>query len=480
MPLITDPTVISRYEQRGRRHVPIYKRVRVGRKPHYTLLQKVFEGSVNRKGWTPERKNLYYDITRDHRSAWEDYRTLRDEEQVDRETLRIARETERAITKQRKQAKRKDATEQRKLRKQAVKPIVSTRVVKLLGINYTREEFAFNPKYRIDSAEDILEFFEKVIQEAVRGMVPDDKIQISFSHDNLHMGWWSSRVVFVNALNSTDVIESLAGILQSAEILSLEKMNKIVVARMLAPRGGARLAPHDLDSALSMKSVEQIVNNGVDCAMRAFIISEASLTLEKNSNDYQSLRRQRKPLDDKVRSMYRWCNLPRGKMLTIEDLCHVVTERKRNILIVDVPNGSQTWIVKGVNDESYVKTPAALLKSGDHFHAITDIAAYVGNSYFCYECLQGYQDRNKHKCEKKNSPRCRFCSDVTCPGASITESTFDDLQRCSDCNCSVLQRTLLRLSLQHYTEEEQMRYYVALSQIKVLQPGILQSFVRRY
>ena len=85
----------------------------------------------------------------------------------------------------------------------------------------------------------------------------------------------------------------------------------------------------------------------------------------------------------------------------------------------------------------------ALLKTGNHYHGITNIPGFLNRSYFCRHCEKCYntEDAAHHNCKGQNCPACHR-QNKKCPNFAtwLTPEVY-----CCQCNRHFTVKIVMKL-----------------------------------
>ena len=75
----------------------------------------------------------------------------------------------------------------------------------------------------------------------------------------------------------------------------------------------------------------------------------------------------------------------------------------------------EAW--KRLNDVNTfaVEAITSVNKNENHFDVITSVSSFLGKSYWCLECMKGYDAKEKHRCSKV----CKCCFTEGCLGITL-------------------------------------------------------------
>ena len=244
-------------------------------------------------------------------------------------------------------------------------------------------------------------------------------------------------------LNVEDILQYIERVLQSNQHFYLHKGVTICVRHVVNPQGGKggvvnKIMDNDACCA-AMKGIIRVRNKNDDlCFAKAIIKGLYRQSGSLKHPQQASIQNENNILGKLAKDLHKKAGVPEGKvsldaMPKFQKILwrdypkkirlYVYSMRYANSIIFD---GST---VEGCEGDTGFE-PLFLYHYDDHFNVIASITAFVGRSYFCYNCLKGYDVRKQHKCEGY----CSQCRTFDCDGKVLD---YDDdktsWKRCEDC-----------------------------------------------
>jgi hypothetical protein len=212
-----------------------------------------------------------------------------------------------------------------------------------------------------------------------------------------------------------DVLSYIQNVINSDESIELKDFEYIIKSYKM-PSGGRGMKVMNVDDDLKKKRCIITIKNTDDlCLARCLVVAT-----NKNHPQYFQIKNGRGPRQTELAiQLHQQTNIPLT-LCTIEDVIVFEHFLKKRIIMVAV---NKSFIYKGnseYNDHIYV------LYHNNHYDLITNITAYLCKTYYCTNCLKGYN--NSHTCDNA----CNICKTLGCSGMSNLSKWL----KCEDCNRS--------------------------------------------
>jgi hypothetical protein len=292
-----------------------------------------------------------------------------------------------------------------------------------------RVVFDDNAVGRLPHDDAIQQFFQGLIQQVseqnitvtavdqgaaavptVRRVAPTDLVRFSFNHPGL-----KDPINLPFTILSDATVERITAIigktLQSNEDFHIDDELEINVVIQPRYAGGRRTTHVQFDTIeakiAAKRCVVQIKNRDGLCMARALVVSKAKVD---NDTAYKALcygdfdqrqgrRIQRSRAEDLCRAAGTTLNGPHN----IADMA-VFQAYLYNYRIIAVEATNDRIIFDGGFERGCNKV-IGLLHHMDHYHALTNVAAWFEGKYFCYGCCTRYAKPGQHRCAL-TCPRC--------------------------------------------------------------------------
>ena len=272
---------------------------------------------------------------------------------------------------------------------------------------------------------------QKAIAKVTSSHKDENALFVAMSSNRLHHTYHSPRLTVGDWRDSTlparRVWDMMSAILNSNESFRLDDSFHTEITVVETPaRGSGRvsLKNKSLESLIRRKkSVVCINNNDELCAARALVTCKAKV--DSNAN-YNTIKRGTLIQTNLAQQLHQVANVPEGPC-GLEEIEKFQEHLKDyQIVVISADHGFQT-IFRG---PSASKT-LGLLKTGEHFHALTSLKGFFGRNEYCLKCGKSYKtggNKRKHNCQ---GTLCQACMQHHCPNAASGQQLG-----CNDCGRS--------------------------------------------
>ena len=248
----------------------------------------------------------------------------------------------------------------------------------------------------IESYERTQEIFEHLLNDVTAGMNEKDQVRFVLRSTQLETPI-SLPFMPVQQLTPEHVFSQLERVIQSNQDFRLNDTVKVDIIHVVAPEGSGRKKRTVLDIGEFLhkkRAVITILNNDDLCLARALVVAIAKI--EKDPR-YKSLVDPRGRVQErKARELHELANVPLGPcgIPEVEMFQNHLTNYEISIVSADHDN---CIIYPPKPAPSNVK-PIYLYLHGGHYDVITTMTGFLGKSYFCHMCRQGYDNSLAHLC----------------------------------------------------------------------------------
>jgi len=268
---------------------------------------------------------------------------------------------------------------------------------------------------------DILKTLKRLFQSLINNM-----LEFMDTHDLVKLSVECPELDFpitlpfmkVSDLTADRLLSEIERVLQSYEQFVLDETLDIDLVHVSMPKGGVGKRCHyvDLDKMMKDKRCFIRIQNDDDlCYARALITAQARF---ENDARWNSIRLGRKIQGTLAHDLHRRANVPLRKC-GVDDI-KLFQEALPNYQIVVVSKEHFNAIIyAGPQAEKHIY----LYHHDDHYDVITSMPAFLNKSYYCPQCRNGYDHKEKHQC---NNP-CVYCH-------QLHEDSDEKWRYCSDCN----------------------------------------------
>ena len=155
------------------------------------------------------------------------------------------------------------------------------------------------------------------------------------------------------------------------------------------------------------KSRVTIKNKDDLCCARAIVTMKALADIDGNTRDphYHNLKQGRPVQERLVKELHRLAGVPEGPcgIPELQQFQTALPGYQIKVMSIDPPH---MIIYAGPTPSDKI---IRLIKEGEHYDGCNSYSAFLGKSYFCDECNQGYdhEDLENHRCMSKWCPSCR-------------------------------------------------------------------------
>ena len=271
----------------------------------------------------------------------------------------------------------------------------------------------------IESYERTQEIFEHLLSDVTAGMNEKDQVRFVLRSTQLDtpislpfMPLWQ--------LTPERVFSQIERVIQSNQDFRLNDTVMVDMIHVVAPQGsGRKRTVLNIGEFLHKKrSIITITNNDDLCLVRALVAAIAKI--EKDPK-YKSLVNPRgRAQERKARELHEAANVPLGPcgIPEVEMFQNHLTNYEINIVSADHNN----CIIYPPKPTTSNAKPIYLYLHGGHYDVITSMPGFLGKSYFCHKCRQGYDITLPHICKGM----CTSCRSFEC--------VVNDPVECKQCN----------------------------------------------
>ncbi|XP_030840510.1 uncharacterized protein LOC105442037 isoform X1 [Strongylocentrotus purpuratus] len=296
---------------------------------------------------------------------------------------------------------------------------VSQKHVRKYNANVTDYTVSFQPIENngpmIEMMPRVNEMFENIIEEMVEGVNDRDFVRIVFNSPQLDRPI-SMPFVRRDQMNHEAFATKLENTIQSNDKVSLDETVSFNILHMAMPNGGgSNVKCLTIEETLSRKRcIIRMKNKDNMCCPRAIVTGIARI--EKHPN-FESIKRGYKQQREYAIELYKQAKLPENTKCGIEEIkLFEKTEFMAGFRVVVVSKEHLNFITyAGPEDRQHT---IYLYVHDNHFDLITSMAAFYNKSYFCHECLVGYDKKLRHDCIF----RCKLCKGDDCPASNDPDS----------------------------------------------------------
>ena len=266
------------------------------------------------------------------------------------------------------------------------------------------------------------------------------KMQMKIHHngDGVHV-WTSSPVLPLkdwvdNRERTRQYLQQLSNELNSSQNMDVSKDDFFAELTLIyQPPAGGKNKKYNIKSLSYQQMLKKkrclisIHNTDELCCARAIV---TLLAREQKDPHYDNLRRGRRIQTTRACQLHRDANVPEGPCGMAElEAFQTFLAPDYQLVVLEGMKGHLLFKNRLFDDAPHV---IALLKTNEHYHAITSIPSFLNRGYFCRFCEKGYNTENAehHNCKGQNCPACRRKKN-TCPNfATFVTPTH----LCPQCN----------------------------------------------
>ena len=292
----------------------------------------------------------------------------------------------------------------------------------------------WNGKRIKDVHEQLRNMFADVIRQARGSLTDEDMGRVIIHHPDLTNPIVISLRPLKN-LNPEVIMSIIENVLSSHENLAIDDSLNINVGTIEIPKGGKHLGitstSGENNSILRKKSMIHITNNDNLCMARALVMCAAKV----NNISKQEWAKMKNPRCHAQTSaathLCQSAGVPLDRMANLNDIPQFEESLQLQILVISERHNNK-FIYTGTPVEGRKKVYMYLTeaKGVPHFHAITKIAGFFSQSYFCETCLKPTQSKKNHSCDT----HCMVCASFECPET-------DNPMKCAECNMTCRSRS---------------------------------------
>ena len=165
----------------------------------------------------------------------------------------------------------------------------------------------------------------------------------------------------------------------------------------------------------------RIENQDELCCARALVVAMAFANKDGNPVHYQKIRRQRGQLqEEEARQLHAKAEVKEGRcgIPEVEKFQHYLGSQGYQIVVYGTTT-KHGLLYKGPENTKML----ILFLHNNHFDVILSLPMFLGKSYFCTICFQGYDAEERHKCINT----CNCCK-------QNAGCTFEEWKTCKTCN----------------------------------------------
>ena len=272
---------------------------------------------------------------------------------------------------------------------------------------------------------------QKAIAKVTSSHKDENALFVAMSSNRLHHTYHSPRLTVGDWRHSTlparRVWDMMSAILNSNESFQFDDSFHTEITVVETPsRGSGRMSvkAKSIESLIrKKKSVVQIKNNDEPCCARSIIVAKAKAD---NNPQYETIKRGTVMQTNLARQLHKASDVPQGPCGLEEIKLFEDYLKEYQIIVISADHGFQS-IFRGPPASKIL----GLLKTGEHFHAITSLRGFFGRNEYCVDCGKSYQvggNKRKHNCQ---GTLCQACFQYHCPNKKSPQQVL-----CSDCGRS--------------------------------------------
>ena len=266
------------------------------------------------------------------------------------------------------------------------------------------------------------------------------KLQMKIHHNGDGVNVWTSSPVLPledwinNKERTRQWIQQLSNELNSSQNMDVSKDDFFAeVTLIYQPPSGGRLKKHNIkslsyDQILKKKRcIITICNTDELCCARAIVTLKAR---HERDPQYMYLQRGRRIQTKRAKQLHRDANVAEGPCGQAElEAFQAHLGPEYQLMVLEGMKGHILFKNSVFDDAPHI---IALLKTNQHYHAITSVPAFLNRGYFCRFCEKGYnqESADNHNCRGQNCPACRRSKNRCRNFATFVQPTHP----CPQCN----------------------------------------------
>ncbi|XP_033127997.1 uncharacterized protein LOC117125577 isoform X2 [Anneissia japonica] len=275
---------------------------------------------------------------------------------------------------------------------------VSMKKFKTKGIQYSVK---FNDDLDIRDSTTILSTLHKVFQSLIdtltEGAHPDDLIRMVVECPELDYPI-QLPLVKKRHLTADLFLARVERVLQSYEEFSIDGSLEIHITHVEMSRGGKIPKKRYVDLERFLKEKQRILrirNKDELCCARAIVTAKAKIEQPKN---WEAIRKGYKIQQKLAVDLHHVARVPLAKfgINEIKQFQHVLPPFQIIVASLDYGNAI---IYRGPP----AKQQIYLYHHNNHYDVITSMPAFLNRSYFCIECMKGYNNKLEHRASYNNN-----------------------------------------------------------------------------
>ena len=266
------------------------------------------------------------------------------------------------------------------------------------------------------------------------------KMQLKIHHngDGVHV-WTSSPVLPLedwvhNKERTRQYIQQLSNELNSSQNINPTHDDFFAEFTLIyKPPAGGKTKKYNIKSLsyqqmmAKKRCIIQICNTDELCCARAIVTLIARVQQDPH---YRAIRHGRRLQTTMAYQLHRDANVPEGPCGMDElEAFQTFLAPDYQLVVLEGLKGHIIFKNSLFDDAPHI---IALLKTQDHYHAITSIPAFLNRSYFCRYCEKGYniETAEHHNCKGQNCTACRRKKNI-CPNFATFITPTHHCQQCN-------------------------------------------------
>ena len=293
-------------------------------------------------------------------------------------------------------------------------------------------------RFREEELVKILPKMKKTFDNIVNDIMPvdivdTDLVRLYITHPDLNVPITIAPTQ-AQKFTAQDILDKLEYVMSSNKSLKVDEAFEFHLAVIRVPVGSGRSKILAVSQLADKQSIVQIRNHDHLCLARAIVVADAK---QENHPKYHDIKRAASPWQTYyAKQLQNVSGFQGNGGVAITDIPLFEKAIQKQIVVFSSTRGNKPIHV-GVPQEKRLylwHTERGTEEAPDgHYDTINSITGALGVSYFCPECLIGYNDRKQHKC----SAVCNICRTIACSDITSTNIT------CMDCNRSCRSRECL-------------------------------------